>query len=274
MDVEAASLFGLPAPSAERDAEAVGNAGNASKATSGKGSGSSKKAKHSVTKEEVGEEAEVHEPPKPSSRKKIDKRPPASEDIIEQIAMFTLMNTTAINMVRSAVTEVIVLPASCCLAIATKSATKEFHDLTKGLMAKEKAKLGPPHIRTWQAVVQCVYKQAQDLKDTHTVKPIEDFVNLVKKFETEKKRFDFLTEVVRACRVSVCYGGETVKLEVAVHPFATISSEINNVQPAWVAIQKFLVKHMKGERKVGTAPPGSIERLLKKKFAIKQATPA
>eukprot|EP00929_Paragymnodinium_shiwhaense_P077591 TRINITY_DN39973_c0_g2_i1.p2 TRINITY_DN39973_c0_g2~~TRINITY_DN39973_c0_g2_i1.p2 ORF type:complete len:274 (-),score=97.90 TRINITY_DN39973_c0_g2_i1:668-1489(-) len=273
MDVDGGNLFGLPAHSIKRDAVEAGNASQAAAIGSGKGSGSAgKKAK--VTKEENNDDGEGHVPPKPSSKKSADRRQPAAEDIVEQLAMLTLMNTTTINMVRSVVTEVIVLPASCSLATATKAATKQFYEQTKGLQAKEKAKLGPPYIRTWQAVVQCVLKQAKESKEVHTTKPIEDFVGLVMKFSTEKERFDYLTEVVRTCRVTNCYGGETVKLEVAVHPFATISSEINNVQPAWIAIQKFLVKHMNGERKTGTAPPGSIERMLKKKFAIKQASPA
>eukprot|EP00929_Paragymnodinium_shiwhaense_P046682 TRINITY_DN23754_c0_g1_i1.p2 TRINITY_DN23754_c0_g1~~TRINITY_DN23754_c0_g1_i1.p2 ORF type:complete len:244 (+),score=44.17 TRINITY_DN23754_c0_g1_i1:230-961(+) len=193
----------------------------------------------------------------------------ADDQRLNEVAVLSLITANAVATVHAVVTDVLIFEANSPVAIATKKASTEFHALVQNTKREDRHTLGPPYIRVWQAVMEASMGVAAKAEEPSiSVEPIKQYGAIVAGLEPWAK-IRFLTETVRQCRVSPCHDKSKVKLQISVKAGATLDSDANPVDVAWLTTQRILVKHMGAEKKMGKAPQGAIERKLAQKYSVR-----
>eukprot|EP00929_Paragymnodinium_shiwhaense_P045298 TRINITY_DN23163_c0_g2_i2.p2 TRINITY_DN23163_c0_g2~~TRINITY_DN23163_c0_g2_i2.p2 ORF type:complete len:245 (-),score=74.43 TRINITY_DN23163_c0_g2_i2:95-829(-) len=140
------------------------------------------------------------------------------------------------------------------LNIAVKDKMREYSDMTKATDRAERAKLGPPHVRAWEAVISWAQALKQDAKTEPLMKALAEHAQEVKSMAPET-RIVKLACAVKFCRVSKAYKQGTMRVEMRVED----SPECTTAEKVWIELHRVLMR--KGaEAKQGRAPQGALQR--------------
>eukprot|EP00929_Paragymnodinium_shiwhaense_P092072 TRINITY_DN51957_c0_g1_i2.p2 TRINITY_DN51957_c0_g1~~TRINITY_DN51957_c0_g1_i2.p2 ORF type:complete len:257 (-),score=68.43 TRINITY_DN51957_c0_g1_i2:367-1137(-) len=172
------------------------------------------------------------------------------------------INTDVLLIRRSAVTVPDPTGAEKNLADMTRDAGKNFHDAIQGMAKEDRAKMGPPSLRTWEALVQwAVWAAQQKQVDslTSAAKAYNDELAVYKQQGT-KEMIEWAAAGVRFAKLGRTYEREIVKLEVAI----PATEEHKNARTLWVEIIRLLCSQYGSQRKSGAPPPNAVHRSVVK----------
>eukprot|EP00929_Paragymnodinium_shiwhaense_P045300 TRINITY_DN23163_c0_g3_i2.p2 TRINITY_DN23163_c0_g3~~TRINITY_DN23163_c0_g3_i2.p2 ORF type:complete len:185 (-),score=62.43 TRINITY_DN23163_c0_g3_i2:350-904(-) len=141
------------------------------------------------------------------------------------------------------------------LNMAVKDKMREYSDMTKATDRAERAKLDPPHVRAWEAVISWAQELKKETKSEALMKALAEHAQEVKAM-TPETRITKLAGAVKFCRVSKAYKQGTMRVEMRVEE----SADCTTAKNVWTELYWLLVKHKGAEAKQGRAPQGALQR--------------
>eukprot|EP00929_Paragymnodinium_shiwhaense_P079380 TRINITY_DN41313_c0_g1_i2.p1 TRINITY_DN41313_c0_g1~~TRINITY_DN41313_c0_g1_i2.p1 ORF type:complete len:241 (+),score=93.06 TRINITY_DN41313_c0_g1_i2:246-968(+) len=183
--------------------------------------------------------------------------------LVGMIGRLTLSATTKVAMTMGALTDVLILSEESVsvqegdreipLNEKVKVAMRAYSDEAKSLTGAQKSRVGPPHVRVWDTMMQFLEKHgAADEALMKAIAAHREEVMLA----AEDKRAALLAETIRICKVTKNFQRGMMRIEVAVRS----SDECTTGKKTWAQMKRYLVQKCKAEVKHGKAPADALQR--------------
>eukprot|EP00929_Paragymnodinium_shiwhaense_P030801 TRINITY_DN17388_c0_g1_i2.p3 TRINITY_DN17388_c0_g1~~TRINITY_DN17388_c0_g1_i2.p3 ORF type:complete len:245 (-),score=80.27 TRINITY_DN17388_c0_g1_i2:827-1561(-) len=144
-------------------------------------------------------------------------------------------------------------PAGKLLTVTMKDNMREYHELAQAASKADKGKLGPPHVRAWEALLAWA-EQFQEGNEALKVALQEHVAELKAVKPTDG--VNIIASSVKYCRVHKAYKQGVIKLEVRVEDV----EELGSAAKVWRQVRAVLLLLKGAEWRQGKAPQGALQR--------------
>eukprot|EP00929_Paragymnodinium_shiwhaense_P103514 TRINITY_DN67058_c0_g1_i1.p2 TRINITY_DN67058_c0_g1~~TRINITY_DN67058_c0_g1_i1.p2 ORF type:complete len:262 (-),score=100.20 TRINITY_DN67058_c0_g1_i1:337-1122(-) len=144
------------------------------------------------------------------------------------------------------------------LADVVKKSQKEYQqEAAAKSSGKEKEEMGPPYVRTWEAILMWAAAEMKGANDQEGEHAIMTVMKEVQEAGDLKAKVEHVCRSVRMCKMSKAFKKDTYKLEVVTEKGVDGSMA---VQQAWKKIMHMLTSRHGAIRKHGPPPVSNLQR--------------
>eukprot|EP00929_Paragymnodinium_shiwhaense_P034196 TRINITY_DN18638_c0_g2_i1.p1 TRINITY_DN18638_c0_g2~~TRINITY_DN18638_c0_g2_i1.p1 ORF type:complete len:246 (+),score=83.07 TRINITY_DN18638_c0_g2_i1:273-1010(+) len=138
------------------------------------------------------------------------------------------------------------------LNVVVQDKMREYNEMTK---AADRARMGPPHVRAWEALVSWAQLLKDEGGNEALKKALVDHAQEVKAMAPDVRVFS-LGRAIKFCRVTKAYRQGTMRLECRIEE----ATECKTAERVWIEMYGVLTKMKGAEAKQGRAPQGALQR--------------